>query len=84
MGLRVLIVALLLIITAIILIAAFTGFFRQETSEVDKYVKSLGDGDEDGVVNMFDKCCCTAPGQIDLVDSKGCAPEENPKKCKDC
>ena len=82
MGLRVLIVALLLIITAILLIAAFTGFFKKEMEEIGDKVNSLGDNDCDGVANIFDKCCETSKGNWDLVGANGCAPDEERKKCK--
>jgi len=84
MGLRVLIVALLLLVTAVILIAAFTGLFRKETTEIGEHISSLDDKDDDGVANIFDRCCCTSKENTDLVNTMGCAPGEQTKKCKEC
>ncbi len=52
------IVAMILLVTAFIIIAAFTGLFGKQKEQIEGQIDSLGDYDGDGIVNMFDRCPC--------------------------
>ena len=79
MPLSMLIVALILITTAIIIIASFTGFWKTEGNELDNQIGKVDDCDEDGIANMFDKCPCDDKNEdgckAKLTDPKSCSCE---------
>ncbi|MBD3249772.1 hypothetical protein GF336_07030 [Candidatus Woesearchaeota archaeon] len=70
------IIAMILLITAFIIIAVFTGLFGKQKEQIEGQIDSLGDYDGDGVVNMFDKCPCEKTLSGDEEQFKGCATKQ--------
>lgn len=82
----ILVVAVILLIVLVIYLAIFQGLFKKEGDDISTRIDLLKDNDNDGVINMFDKCCCR--GGED-VGSDGCpydggSPDTGPKEeaCK--
>ena len=83
---NILVVAIILLVVMVVYLAIFRGLFKEESGQIDQQIDNLEDHDGDGVINMYDKCCCTTT-KIDLVDIKGCSPDETPSeltKCSKC
>ncbi len=60
-------------VVAFILLFAFRKYFGKEVGIVEEKITGLGDADEDGVANMFDKCPNEDKAKKDLPrDADGC------------
>ncbi len=85
---RIVVVAVILLVVLVVYLGVFQGLFKKEGNQINKQIDNLDDYDNDGVINMFDKCCCTDSGKIDDVGSNGCLSEETPtaltKDCSKC
>ena len=80
---NILVVAIILLVVLVIYLAIFQGLFKKESGHIDKQISNLDDHDGDGVINMYDKCCCTTD-KIDLVGINGCSPDETPTSSTAC
>ena len=68
LSLNVVIIALILLVVLVVVIAVFGRLFSKETAQIEEKIDSLGDEDDDGIVNMFDKC----PNQAGESEYNGC------------
>jgi len=82
LSLNVVVIAALLLVVLVVLIAVFTGIFSKETGTANAKIDCINkDTDNDGVVDLLDKCCTGS--DPDTVGIDGCSPnqEKNPCKC---
>jgi hypothetical protein len=82
LSLNVVIIAVILLVVAVVVIAVFMRLFGEESERIEGQIKALDDSDNDGIINMFDKCPCTAG----IKENDGCKegetpPKEKPKTC---
>ena len=52
------VVAILVLVVLIVSIMLYTRYVNKSANEIDKQFGLMGDIDEDGTINMFDKCPC--------------------------
>jgi len=67
------VVALILIITAFVVIGSFTNIFGKGTGELKKGITLNQDSDGDGIINAFDKCPCASGSE----EYNGCSSKES-------
>ena len=72
MSLNVVITAVILLIVLIVIVAVFTRLFGKEAEHLEGQISGLDDTDNDNIINMFDKCPCTAG----VKDYDGCSSQE--------
>jgi hypothetical protein len=81
---NILVVAIILLVVLVVYLAIFQGLFKKESGHINKQIDNLDDHDGDGVINLYDKCCCTNPDKIELVGVNGCPPDVKPTKSTTC
>ncbi len=74
----ILIAAILAIVVVGLLFFWFKGTGDKGFGAIDNTLDTLGDSDEDGIANRFDKCLGTTPGQE--VDAFGCSSTQSPQE----
>jgi hypothetical protein len=87
LAINIVVVCVILLVALIIYLAVFQGLFKKEGGQINTQISGLEDHDGDGVINMYDKCCCTTSAKIGQVLSNGCLPDETPTKetsCSEC
>jgi len=82
LSLNTVIIAAILLVTIIVIISVFTKLIGKETDQISDQIDSLDDEDDDGIINMFDKCPC----EQGTKDDSGCPvgvdpPKPKPKSC---
>jgi len=78
----IIVTAIIALVVVVIVLIGFGGGSSRLFGEVDTKITSLGDCDNDGVANMFDKCPCNA-GFTDTVPPNGC-PQCTAEELKSC
>lgn len=79
---NILVVCIILLVVLVVYLGVFQGLFRKEGGQIDCQINRLGDDDEDGVINMFDKCCPAEMKTDKVVGADGCAEGQDHKICK--
>ena len=82
LSMNAIIIIAILLIVMVVVIAMFSKLLGKEAGQIEDQISSVGDEDNDNVVNMFDKCPCQAGDS----DNDGCPigvtpPTPKPKKC---
>ena len=66
---------LISLVLVMVLVAVYFSFFRgglsRGTSNLNQQFDSAGDADNDGVINIADKCPCSSQG-LGVPDNEGC------------
>ena len=86
LSMNVIIIVVILLIVAFSVIAVFGKLFGKEARQIEGQIDALGDSDNDGISNFFDKCPCDigesefdgCADQNALDDTKG---KPKPKSC---
>ncbi|MBN1157425.1 hypothetical protein JXA85_07415 [Candidatus Woesearchaeota archaeon] len=69
------VVAIIAIVVCIVIIFAFKGLFGKEAGATRGQIDQSGyDCDDDGVIDILDRCCMTGPGKD--VGMDGCTGDE--------
>lgn len=76
------VIAILVLLVLIVVSTTFLRLFGKQTEQIGDQISSLDDTDGDGIINLFDKCPCTAGD----ANNDGCKlgatpPIPKPKKC---
>ena len=81
--LRTIVIAALLLVFLVIMIIFVSNIFGKEKTEITKKIDCLNnDRDNDGVVDIADKCCNTWSADKGDVDLTGCYPGQEKEACK--
>ena len=77
--------AMIVVTLTVLLIVSgvFTKLFGQSATEVGRQIDSAGDFDNDGVINIQDKCPCNVRGSVEYDGCDSDSPTEEQKK-NDC
>ena len=66
------VVLVVLLLFLVLYSNAWTGIFRKSATNLKDQLDSAGDIDNDGVINLVDKCPCPKEGRIDSFENEGC------------
>jgi len=72
------IIATIALIVLVVVIATFTNLFGKEKGQIEGKIDALNDDDDDGILNLYDKCPCKEGDN----DNDGCPLGTEPTKPK--
>ena len=73
--------AVIALVVVVLVVLWFRGGGEKAFGQVGEKIDSLGDCDEDGVANMFDKCPCIPVIGEENPNAPGCPKEIAPTPC---
>jgi hypothetical protein len=75
--------AIIALLMVIFILLWFKGSGTKAYGNIESTLDSLGDCDEDGVSNMFDKCPCITSGNTEDPENRGCPNDKaGARKCE--
>ena len=75
--------AVIALILVVLIISWFQGSGGKAFGNVGTQIDNLGDCDNDGVANMFDKCPCLSFGNEENSEADGCPEGQGAKECSE-